>query len=29
MGEARLLDELAPLIVAAAERLSKELGFAH
>jgi len=27
MGEARLLDEVAPLVVAAAERLSKELGF--
>jgi DNA-binding IclR family transcriptional regulator len=29
LGEARLHDEIAPLVVAAAERLSKELGFAH
>ena len=29
LEEPRLLDEVAPLVVAAAERLSKELGFAH
>jgi DNA-binding IclR family transcriptional regulator len=29
LADARLLDEIAPLVVAAAERLSKELGYVH